>query len=120
MDASSGSSASRAATLAGATVLAAPLLLVLGAVLKATTHHRALGGTTFAVLGVLVGAACLAFGARAGGRVGRWAEGRGRGRSVTVASAVAVVAVLGALAAIAARSPLPAPAATGEASDHAP
>ncbi len=34
--------------------LALPLLVVLGAGLKATTHHRGLGGGTFGVLGVIV------------------------------------------------------------------
>jgi choline-sulfatase len=42
--------------------LSLPLLAVLGAVLKATTNHRGLGGTTFAVLGAgaVIGAALLA------------------------------------------------------------
>jgi choline-sulfatase len=42
--------------------LSLPLLAALGAVLKATTHHRGLGGTTFAVLGAgaVIGAALLA------------------------------------------------------------
>jgi choline-sulfatase len=34
-----------------------PLLVVLGAVLKATTHHKGLGGTTFGVLGLGIAAA---------------------------------------------------------------
>src|SRR4051812_49374286 len=37
--------------------LCTPLLVGLGAVLKATTHHRGLGGATFGVLGVVVAAA---------------------------------------------------------------
>lgn len=42
--------------------IALPLLVVLGAVLKATTHHRGIAGATFAVLGVVIvgGAALLA------------------------------------------------------------
>jgi choline-sulfatase len=40
--------------------IAMPLLVVLGAVLKATTHHRGIAGATFGVIGfVIVGAAAL-------------------------------------------------------------
>jgi len=44
--------------------LSVTLLLGLSAVLKAATHHRALGGTTFAVLGVGVVAAAAVLAAR--------------------------------------------------------
>lgn len=112
--------ASRSATLASAAVLAAPVLLVLGTVLKATTHHRALGGTTFAVLALGVGIGCLALGVRAGTLAGRWATSDERARNVTIASALAIVAVLGGLATIRVTTPLPRGPASGEGADPQP
>ena len=99
---------SRAAPFAIATLVAGPALLILGAVLKATTHHRALGGTTFAVVALFVGAGALALGARAGGIVGRWADASpARVRVVTIGSGLLVLTVLGALSVVAARTPTP-------------
>lgn len=111
----------RAATFAIATLVAAPAWLLLGAVLKATTHHRALGGTTFALAAVIVGAVALAFGARGGAVVGRFASAsEARSRSVIAASVVVVLAAFGALALVASRAPVPAPSSSGDAVDGAP
>lgn len=46
--------------------LAVPVLAVFGGVLKANTHHHALAGVTFAVVGLGVALGCVAAGARAG------------------------------------------------------
>jgi dipeptide/tripeptide permease len=112
--------ASRFATLASAAVISAPVLLVLGTVLKATTHHRALGGTTFAVLALAIGAGCLAVGHRAGTLAGRWATSAERVRAVSGASAVLIAVVLGGLAAVRITTPLPRGPASGEGADPSP
>jgi hypothetical protein len=56
-------------------VLAAPILIVLGRVLKSTTHHRPLGAATFAMLAAVVVLGAIAIAARLIGpavRTGRW------------------------------------------------
>lgn len=69
--------ADRWAIGAGAAVLlAVPALNVLATVLKATTHHRALGGTTFGVVAAITCAGAVAAGVRASSWVARrsWAR----------------------------------------------
>jgi hypothetical protein len=58
-----GSGASIAAGIAAWVAIVLPLYVVLGTVLKATTHHRALGGMTFGVLALVLalGAALTAW-----------------------------------------------------------
>lgn len=53
-----------AAHATSSSLLALPVLAVLGATLKTNTHHRALGGTTFAVLAVAVVAAAVLLGGK--------------------------------------------------------
>ncbi|HEU4535942.1 MAG TPA: hypothetical protein VFS00_17580 [Polyangiaceae bacterium] len=87
-----------AAALAFAAVLSLPLFALLAAVLKAVTHHRGLGGVTFAVVGLGLGSFALAVGAR----LARWASRRpavlpwARRFLVTVAFVVALATVVGA------------------------
>ncbi len=61
-------------TLGLAFAFSLPVLAVFGRVLKTATHHRALGGVTFAVVGaiVLLGALVLS------NRAWRWADSRGK------------------------------------------
>lgn len=78
--------------------LSMPALVVLGSVLKATTHHRGLGGATFGVvaLGVVVGASLVA--RRLVGTARSLAE-RGRNpRLIAAAFAVITIAPLLAVA----------------------
>jgi hypothetical protein len=85
-----------ALSLALAAVIALPPLAVLGALLKAVTHHRGLGGVTFAVLGLVVVLVALALGRRVAGWVAP------RPAAVPWARRVAVgAAVVAALAAVA-------------------
>lgn len=87
-----------ATALALAAALALPPLAILGAALKAVTHHRGLGGVTFAVLGfaVVVGALVV------GRRLAAWASLRpgvapwARRFSIGVAIVAALLAVVGA------------------------
>ncbi len=80
-----------AALVTSASLLALPVLAVLGALLKANTHHRALGGTTFAALALGVGAGALWLGAR----LARLVE---RGDVPTRIAALAVFAIVWATA----------------------
>jgi arylsulfatase A-like enzyme len=74
--------------------LVAPVLVVLGAVLKSATHHRGLGGATFGVLALLV-AIGLALVAKRLLATGRWLVERGVSpRAVAVGFAVLSVAPL--------------------------
>ncbi len=84
-----------ATSLAFAAALALPPLVVLGALLKAVTHHRGLGGVTFAVLGLATLVVALALGRRLAG----WAALRpalvpwARRFAIGVAVALALAAV---------------------------
>jgi hypothetical protein len=77
-------------TIGLATVLALPLLSVFGAVLKTATHHRALGGVTFAVVGAFVLITML-IGAN---RAWRWADSSGKSRLLMVVGAIGLLAGL--------------------------
>ncbi|NUP07784.1 MAG: sulfatase-like hydrolase/transferase [Polyangiaceae bacterium] len=71
--------------------LMAPVLLVLGAVLKDKTNHRGLGGTTFGVLalGVAIGSAAVAYRIV---QTGRWLVDRGMSaRGIAVGLAVLAI-----------------------------
>lgn len=80
-----------AAHATSASIVALPVLAVLGAMLKANTHHRALGGTTFSVLAVIVIAGALLF----GGRLARLVT---RGDLPTQVAALAVFVIVWATA----------------------
>jgi len=74
--------------------LTAPILVVLGAILKSATHHRGLGGTTFGVLALLV-AIGVALVAKRLLATGRWLTQRGvSARAIAVGLAVLSVAPL--------------------------
>ncbi|MFO0761488.1 MAG: sulfatase-like hydrolase/transferase [Byssovorax sp.] len=76
--------------------LALPLLIVLGAGLKATTHHRGLGGGTFGVLGLIVAIAAALVAHRLVGWAQRLVE---KGLAPWIPSAIgALVGVLPLLA----------------------
>ncbi|MCU0684201.1 MAG: hypothetical protein MUF34_18495 [Polyangiaceae bacterium] len=87
-----------AITLAFGAALSLPLFALLGAVLKAVTHHRGLGGVTFAVVGLGLGVFALVVGAR----LARWASLRpavvpwARRFLIAIAFVVALATVLGA------------------------
>lgn len=81
-------------TVAGIAIwvgLMAPVLLLLGALLKEKTNHRGLGGTTFGVLALIVAVGCAAVAHRVM-RTGRWLVDRGLSPSA-VATGFAVLAV---------------------------
>jgi hypothetical protein len=88
---------SRLATaLALAAALALPPLAIVGAALKAVTHHRGLGGVTFAALGLAIVVGALVVGRRLAG----WASLR-PGVAPWARRFAVGVAVLAALAAVA-------------------
>lgn len=76
-----------AAHATSASLIALPVLALLGALLKSHTHHRALGGTTFAALALGVGAGALWL----GGRLARLVR---RGDAPARAAALAVFAIV--------------------------
>ncbi len=71
--------------------LVAPVLVVLGALLKAKTSHRGLGGTTFGVLALAVAVLCALVAHRLV-ETGRWLVDRGT-RPRLVATGIAFVAL---------------------------
>ncbi len=74
--------------LAGAVTL--PVLSVFGSILKSATHHRALGGVTFAVISALVLLGALL----AANRAWRWADTRGKSRVLLALGAACLLAGL--------------------------
>ena len=87
-----------ATALAFAAVVSLPVLALVAAVLKAVTHHRGLGGVTFAAFGVVLVAGAVV----AGGRVAHWAALRpnvltwARRSLVAVAVAITLASVVSA------------------------
>ncbi|MBX3129152.1 MAG: hypothetical protein KF718_20715 [Polyangiaceae bacterium] len=68
-----------------AVLLALPVLAIFARVLKTATHHRPLGGVTFAVLGALVVLGCLVL----AGRAVSWSSTRPRRLAVMGVAALA-------------------------------